>query len=302
MVRPFLVALAVILVGSAAAAKAEQSDRLQFDGLIELRAVESELETDQGDSIDSTGFGGRARLGVTFDLSDTTTVRAEGEARVFTFRDENREDLETFIGRVEVRHDVSDNVEVRAFARRYENIPVLEAFSADQTSIGGRVQWEKGNDRARLTGEYREREYDTLTGGDGDGYRVAAQYNRRLGPYHWLRFDARADRISSDNEPRRSYSRQVARVKYSLPVAKRLRIRPSLEYRTWDYDSRIARGDPDGALRKDSYFAPGADVAWSHPRTGIYATASAEHRFRTSNDERFDANAWRIGVRFGVRF
>lgn len=298
----FVSTLLLIVFGGSVSAQDSTTDRLQFDGLVEMRGVESELETDQGDSIDATGIGAKARLRVTFDLSETTTVRAEGEARIFEFRDSIRDDLKTVIGRVQINHSVSNEVEVRGFARRFENIPVLESFRADQTSIGAGVEWEKGNDRVRLTAEYRKREYDTATAGNGNGYNLGAQYNRRLGSYQWLRLDARADAMSSDNEPRRSYNRKVARVKYSHPVAKRFRIRPSLEYRAWNFDNRIARGDPDGALRSDSFVAPGVDVAWSQPRTGFYATASLDRRFRTSNDERFDGNAWRLGLRVGYRF
>ena len=62
--------------------------------------------------------------------------------------------------------------------------------------------------------------------------------------------------MQSDNAPRRSYDRQVAKVQYSHPISKQVRLRPSLEYRQWDYDSRIARGDPQGDLRQGRYFAP----------------------------------------------
>ncbi len=307
-------ALALAVLGSPAGAqvtgpqedvateKTATEDRVQFDGLVEIRGVESDLDFDQGDAIDSSGVGIRARLGVTFDLSETTSVRAEAEGRLFEFRDEGRDGLETAVGRLQVTHQVSDEVQLRGHLRRYENIAVLEAFSADQTSIGARVQWQRGNDRVRATAEYREREYDTTVGGDGDGYQVTAQYNRRLGPYHWIRLDVRQEDMQSDNEPRRSFERQSARVKYSLPIAKRLRFRPSLEYRQWDYDARVAQGDPNGALREDSYVAPAVELAWGRASRGLYANASAEYRLKSSNDERFDDDAIRVGVRIGYRF
>lgn len=293
---------AALTIASLSAPAAAQDDGIEWDGLIELRGVESELEIDEGEGIDTSGFGARARLGVTFDLSDHTSVRAEGEAAVFDFRDSDRDTLETKVARVTITHQLSDEVEVRGFARRHENIAVLEALSADQTSVGARVQWQEGNDRVRVTAEYRERDYDTTIGGDSDGYRVAAQYNRRLGSYNWLRFDLRTETNRSDNEPRRSFDRQVARVKYSVPIAKRLRFRPSVEYRQWDYDARIAQGDPEGDLRRDSYVGLGTELAWGRATRGLYATARAEYRLRQSNDERFDRNNLRIGVRVGVRF
>ncbi len=295
-------AVALAAFGSPVLAQDETLDRLQFDGLVEIRGVESDLDFDQGEGIDSSGIGARARLGVNYDLSEATTVRAEAEGRIFEFRDDNRDGLETFVGRVQITHQLSEEVQVRAYARRFENIALLEAFSADQTSLGARAQWQSGNDRVRLTAEYRERDYDTRIGGDSDGYRVAAQYNRRLGSYHWLRFDLGADANESFDEPRRSYDRQIARVKYSVPIAKRLRVRPSIEYRQWDYDARIAQGDPDGDLRADSYVAPGVELAWGRASRGLYATASAEYRFKESNDERFRNDAVRVGLRVGFRF
>lgn len=275
---------------------------VEFDGLVEVRAVESDLDFDQGEGIDTSGIGARARLGIDFDLSDTTTFRAEAETRVFEFRDEDRDTLETFVGRLHVTQKVSETVEVRAHARRFENVAVLEALSADQTSVGARVQWQKGNDTVRVAAEYRERDYDTAIGGDSDGFNASVQYNRRLGSYHWLRLDLRADRNVSADEPRRTYDRRVARVKYSMPIAKRLRLRPSIEYREWDYGSRIARGDPEGGLRRDSFIAPAMELAWGRATRGLYATASAQYRFKRSNDERFDEDAFRVGVRVGFRF
>ena len=283
-------------------AQTKTANPLQFDGLVEVRTVESDLDFDQDDGIDSSGIGGRVRLGVSYDLSEQTTVRAEGEGRIFDFSSNGRDSLETTIGRVQVTHQLSQTVQVRAYARRFENIAVLESFSADQTSLGTRVQWQDGDNRVRLTGEYRERDYDTTVGGNSDGYRIAGQYNRRLGRYHWVRVDARVEDNESIDEPFRSYERQGARIKYSQPIAKRLRFRPSLEYRQWDYDARIAQGDPNGALRKDSYIAPAAELAWGRSNRGLYASASAEYRFKKSNDVRFDDDAVRVGVRVGFRF
>lgn len=283
-------------------ALAATDDPVEFDARIELRAVQSDLDFDEGEEIDSSGFGARADVGATWKASDKTAVRIAVDAGVFDYTDDNRETRESVGGRLQVTHEVSDEVELRVYARRVENIALLEAFSADQTSAGARVQWQKGNDRVRLQAEYREREYDLSTPATGDGYRVSAQYNRRLGSYHWVRLDVRHEDMKSEDSSRRSFERRVARIKYSLPVAKRLRVRPSVEYREWKYDSRIAQGDPDGDLREDSYVAPGLEVAWGRGSRGPYATASAEYRLRTSNDERYDSDAIRVGVRVGYRF
>ena len=291
---------AAMIVGPVSAQESGPSP-IEVDGLIEIRGVESDLDFDQGEGIDSSGLGVRARLGIDFDLSETTGARIEAEGRVFDFRDDDRESLETFVGRVHVTQKITDEIIIRAHVRRFENIAVLEAFSADQFSAGARVQWQDGNDRVRVTGEYRERDYDTTIGGDSDGFSASAQYNRRLGSYHWLRLDLRADKNVSVDEPRRSYDRRVARLKYSLPLTKRLRFRPSIEYREWDYPDRIARGDPEGDLRQDSFVAPAVELAFGRTK-GLYASASAQYRIKQSNDERFDDDAIRVGVRVGFRF
>lgn len=304
-VRAARAVLALTLVAVASApALAQDGDNhpLEFDGLIEIRGVASDLDIEQGEEIDSSGVGVRVRLGADYRLSNKTELRAEGEARIFDFRDKGRDSLETVIGRVSLTHQVSDQVEVRAHVRRYENIAVLEAFSADQTSIGGRVQWQSGNDRLRLEAEYREREFDTSTAGNSDGYRVAAQYNRRIGPYHWVRFDLRHEDMRSENESRRSFDRQVARATYSHPVSKRFRVRASIEYREWTYDARIAQGDPDGDLRRDRYVAPALEISAGRATRGLYGLASVEYRIRNSNDERYDNDAIRLGVSVGYRF
>ena len=164
------------------------------------------------------------------------------------------------------------------------------------------MQWEDGNNRIRAYADYREREYDYTTTYHGDGWRFAAEYNRRLGSYHWLRFNVRHEWMDSADSPRRDYQRTVARVKYSLPVAKRLRVRPSIEYREWSYDNRIARGDPDDALRKDSYIAPGIDMTYGRAGQGVNVAVYSEYRIRTSNDVRYDHDAFRIGMSVGYRF
>lgn len=301
--KPIAVAvLAVPTLALSTPAQAAEEGAVSFDARVEVRAVQSDLDFDEGEEIDSSGFGARADIGAEWQAGQKTQIRISLDASVFDYNDEDRDTLESVGGRLELTHQVSDEVAIRGFVRRVENIAVLEANSADQTSGGVRLQWEKGNDRLRVDAEYREREYDTTTPAKGDGYRLTGEYNRRFGSYHWLQFRLRHEDMQSDDAVRRSYDRQSARVKYSHPIAKRLRLRPSLEYRQWDYDSRIAQGDPEGDLRRDKYFAPAIDLAWGRATRGLYALANAEYRIRTSNDERYDSNAIRVGVRVGYRF
>lgn len=296
-----LAAMAALVI-IAFPAFAQDGDPVEVGANIEFVGVQSDIMIEDGDEFDSSGFGARGGIDVDFNLSPRTVARIETDLGVFDYEGEGRETLTSYGAAASIEHAASDSVKVRLRARRVHNIAVLEAFSADQTSVATRIEWEAGDNRVRLEAEYREREYDTTSAGHGEGWRLGAQYNRRFGPYHWLRLDARVEDMSSEDEPRRSYDRRVVALEYSQPVAKRLRVRPSLEYREWDYDARIAEGDPDGDLRRDSYVAPGVELAWGRSTSGPYARASAEYRFRESNDPRYDKNGARFGLVVGYRF
>jgi hypothetical protein len=294
----FFATLAIV----ATPATAQNGDPVEVEARVEVIGIQSDIMIEDGDEFDSSGYGIRGDLALDWSLSPRTTARIEVDAGVFDYEGLNRDTLTSYGVSASVEHEVSETVTVRLRARRIENIAVLEAFSADQTSIAARVEWSKGNDRVRVEAEYRQREYDTTRAGTGEGYRAAAQYNRRFGSYHWLRFDARVEKMTSEDEERRSYDRRVLRVKYSQPVTPMLRVRPSIEYREWDYAGRIARGDPDRSLREDSYAAPAVDLSYGHWNRGPYARASAEYRFRYSNDSRYDMDGARFGLVVGYRF
>ncbi len=271
---------------------------------VELRGIVSDIDLDQDEEIDSSGIGARAEAGLDIETSRGTRFRVEANASVFDYRDEGRETRESYGGAVEWNQELSEQWELRLRLRRSENVALLEATSGDQTSAAARLQWQQGNDRIRVEADYRWREYDTTAQGKGDGYRLYAQYQRRFGSYHWLYLSARVEDIESENDPRRSYDRRVIRLKYSLPIERslRLRVRPWIEYREWDYDSRIARGDPDGDLRKDHFFAPGVELAVGRDSRGPFARASVEYRLRSSNDVRRGHDAIRAGLTVGYRF
>lgn len=298
--------LAAMATGALAAASPaladDEHDPVQVTAQFDLRLVQSDLDFDAGEDFDSSGIGGRARVGLEYGPSKTTEIRVDAQVGFFDFYDEDRDDRTVYGAGIEVNQKVTEEIEVRVHARRIENIGTVEALSADQTNVGARLQWQKGNDRMRVSVEYLAREYDLRTPVNGDGVRVAAEYNRRLGSYHWLRFNARFEDIESEASPRRSHERFVARIKYSVPIAKRLRFRPSIEYRAWKYDDRIARGDPDLDLREDNYVAPRLELAYGRSDRGIFGEANVEYRLRSSNDIRFGLDAIRVGARIGYRF
>src|SRR3546814_11477554 len=89
--------------------------------------------------------------------------------------------------------------------------------------------WESGNDRVRVSADYRKREYDLGAPASGDGYRLAAQYRRRIGSYHWLRIDLSHEEMTSSGSPRRSFARRVITATSSMPVATRGRVVQSID-------------------------------------------------------------------------
>lgn len=295
IVLALLVAVLAVVPGTASAQTA-------WSGEIAVRAVESERNIGEGEEIDSSGIGIRGEIGVDIEASRRTRIRFEAEAGGFDYRDSTRKSRETYGGAVAISHDLTDALEFRLQARRIENIAVLESSQADQTSAGARLQWERGNDRVRLSADYRKREYDLVVPASGAGYRVSAQYRRRIGSYHWLSIDLSHEEMSSSGSPQRSYERRVIKATYSLPVARRLRVLPSIDVRKWDYDARIAQGDPDGDLRVDRYAAPGLGIAYGSDTAGPFIRAETEYRLRQSNDQRFGQDGFWIGVSAGYRF
>lgn len=294
--------MVVLLAACLAVIPGTASAQTEWSGEIAVRAVESERDLPEGEEIDSSGVGIRGEIGSEFEVSRRTMVRIEAEAGGFDYNDSSRKSRETYGGSIAVSHRLTDALELRLQARRIENIAVLESNQADQSSIGARLQWERGNDRVRLSTDYRRREYDLGAPASGDGYRVSAEYRRRIGSYHWLSINLSHEEMTSSESPRRSFERRVIKATYSLPVAKRLRVLPSLDVRKWDYDARIAQGDPEGDRRVDRYAAPGLGIAYGSDTRGPFFRAETEYRLRQSNDRRFGQDGLWIGVSAGYRF
>ncbi|WP_435419142.1 hypothetical protein WAB17_06190 [Parerythrobacter aurantius] len=298
-----LAASAMLGLGSTAAlARDAGPPTADPDAQIEFRVVQSGLDPEQSEEFDSSGFVLRGEAGIDFDLGKTRGARIEVDAARFEYEDDQRTDRTSYGTAIELRQAIGETVEIRLRARHVENTALLEASSADQTSIGVRLQWQEGNDRLRLSADYRWRQYDLAGNPEGEGLRLGGQYNRRFGSYHWLRFDAFHEDIESTAAPSRSYERYGAKVEYSQPLIERLRLKPALEYRRWQYDSRIALGDPSGARRADSFVGPALEFAYGRDDRGLFAEAGVQYRISTSNDSRYDDDAARFALIVGYRF
>src|SRR3546814_16831028 len=99
--------------------------------------------------------------------------------------------------------------------------------------------------------------------------------------------------MSSIESPSRSYERRVINATYSLPVATRLRLLPSIDVRKWGYDARIAQGDHAGDFRIDRYAAPGLGLASCRADSGPFFRPEADNRMGHPHDRRLGpARRW----------
>ena len=292
--------VAAVACAGFGAGTAHAQDGFDAYAEIEARAVQSDRRVVDGDDVESSGVG--ASLDAGFEWrSGRTEVQFDLGASIFDFSSETRPTRESGSATASIAHEVVDEVTVELGAGHWEDITTLEARQTDQDAVRLRVTWEDRKNRVRIGAQYREREYETpntLT--TGDGMRYDFQYNRRFGAWHWARIDLRAEDIDSENT-RRGYERYVARASYSRPIAKRLRLRPEIEYRRWKYDGRRVVSDPARPLREDSYIAPEIGLAYGG-LSGLRARASAAYQFRSSNDPRFGEDAPYIDVRVSYRF
>ena len=295
----FLHIFVSLLVFAGFAGPAQALDDIDFDLRTTLSAIQAERGIFQGDDVESSGTGIGASGSVTFS-ENATRVKIAIDPTVFNFSDPDRETRKSLGLSVEASQQVGKNIRLAIRSRRVSNLVTLESRSVNQRALRGEVLWQNRNDRVRLRSEYLWRDYDDTARSEGKGLSVEIHYNRRIGPYHWARMTVRHDAIKSDRE-RLSYGRELIRAEYSLPIAKRLRLRPSLEYRQWQYDARVAVRDGGVALRRDTVINP--EIGLSYGRTrGLYAQARAEYEFRSSNDVRFSEDAPRFSLDVGYRF
>lgn len=289
-----------ILIGALLALAVPVQAQDGFDGEVSVRAVSAKRGNFAGDDFDSSGVGAQAEIG--FEAGgDGANFRAEASALHFEYSDDARGSRTSFGGSLNVTQDLSETIEFSLTGAYAEDLVLLESLEGDQARVRGQLQWQQGNDRVRFYAEYRDRDYASTVPSSGHGMAYRAEYNRRLGSYHWLRFSARYDEIDSA-DPLRGYERVTGAVDYSHPVGSGFRLRAGAEARRWTYDDRIAQGDPQGDRRRDKFVSPMIGMDYGSARGGVFARARASYQFRTSNDERFTGDTPRVDVTVGYRF
>ncbi len=300
--RGFCCALAagfVALSSAPAFAQEISTWSLEPDARVEVGVVSAETATrDEQIVVNGDAFTFRGQVGL--DLEDENTrFRLEadrievvrlGEGR----RDSNRDRISVF-----VEQEFDDDWEVQVRGRYYDDLVTAESSDTDEIQGSVRVTYEPVRaHRLRVRGTWREREYDN--GADpqtkGSGPRVDVGYRHRIERYHYINFDLRAESINSD-DPRRGYNRQSAKIAYTRPITRDIRVRPALEVLETQFDGRLT---PDGERRKDRLIVPELELHWWPDRWRV--EAEAKYIFSDSNLATREREGYRLTLTVGYVF
>ena len=299
---------AVLAVALAPAPLAAQDDAAGWSldpfARAEVGVVLSESE-DRDDDLIINGDGGylRGQIGVLIG-DDTTEVRLEADRiQVESFgsatgRDSFNRDRLT----ASITQKLDDNWEVELRGRLYDDLVTVEATDTDELQASVQVQFQPETaHRFRAQGTWRDREYDDGDGlegtsSHGEGPRFDIGYRHRLGRYHYINFDLRAEEITSDN-PLRGYTRESVSASYTRPITPDLRVRPAVEIRQTSFAGRLT---PDSELREDTQIVPEVELLWWPASWRI--EAEAKYVFSDSNDPVRDRQGYRFSLSVGYAF
>ena len=235
--------------------------QLQPSARVEVGAISAETAT-RDDSIIVNGDAFTLRAQIALELEDDNTLIRLEVDRIELFRlDEDRSDSSRDRLTAEINQDIGGGFEVQARARYYDDLITAESSDTDEIQGSVRVTYEPERaHRVRVRASWREREYDQGTGGQttGHGPRVDAQYRHRLGRYHYAIVDLRAESIDSD-DPQRGYARESAKVSFTQPITRDLRVVPAIQYLQTRFDGRL---NDEGERRRDELLVPELELRW----------------------------------------
>ena len=294
------------LFSLAAPVHAEKIEIIETDWSLEPRArvefgvVNAQSATRDGDIIlNGDAFTIRTQAAIVLK-DDNTRLTLEAD-RIEVLRiDEDRNDLNRDRVTAQIDQEISEDVEVQARIRYFDDLVTPESADTDEVSASARVTYEpERKHRVRVRASWREREYDRGTGGEqthGSGPRVDAQYRHRFGRYHYATFDLRAESITSD-DPRRGFERQSAKASYTQPLTRDLRVRPAIEYLNTRFDGRASDA---GGRRRDQLVVPEVELHWWPGRWRV--EAEARYIFASSNDAFREREGHRLTFSVGYVF
>lgn len=301
---PAFAALLAALPCVPAAAQDDEGWQLDPFARVEAGLVASESSDDE-DQLIVNGDGGYLRLQAGIGLEDEDTEFRFDADRIFverfgsaTGRDHYDRDRLT----ATFAQELNDDWEVQLRGRVYDDLVSIESADTDEAQGAVQVTYEPERaHRFRVSGTWRERHYDDGAGPDGtashgDGPRFDAEYRHRLGRYHYVNFDLRAEEIDSDN-PIRNFTRKSAGVSYTQPIVDDLRVRPAVELRKTRFDGRLT---PDDEARRDTSVVPEVEVLWWLGNWRI--EAEAKYIITSSNDPLREREGHRLSFSIGYAF
>jgi len=295
-----IAALALGLAAGAPLAAAEEKGwTLEPDARIDVQTISAQTTTrDEDLVIDGEALSVRGQIGLGIE-SKRTRVRLEADRIEVLRLGADRRDISRDRLTANIEHDVTETLELQAQVRRYDDLVTVESPDTDAWEYSARATFEPTREnRFRVQGTWRERQYDNGTGPatTGEGARIDAQFRRRFGAYHYLAFDLRTETIRSD-DPQRGYERDSAGVAYTHPIGPELRVRPAVELIKTRFDARIA---DDGALRRDRQVVPEVELQWWPGQWRI--EAEAKYIFFASNESLREREGYRLTLSVGYVF
>lgn len=288
------------------AAAQDDADGWELDPFARIEAgVTSSKSSDREDELIIVGDGGYVRAQVGVELGDeNTTFRLEADRiqveRFGNATGRERYDRDRFTASVE--QEIGDDWSVRLRGRVYDDLVSVESSDTDEVQAAVRIEYEPVLEhRVRAQVTWREREYNDNDGpngtaSEGEGVRVDIGYRHRMGRYHYVNFDLRAEEINSDNALR-NYTRESAAISYTHPITDNLRVRPAVQVRHTEFQGRLA---PDGNPRDDTQIVPEIELLWWPDNWRI--EAEAKYIFGSSSDPVRDREGYRLSLSVGYVF
>ena len=274
--------------------------QLEPTARVELGFVSAETATrDEQIVVDGDAVTLRGQVGLELG-DDNTRFRIEAD-RIEVFRlGEGRSDSARDRLTFQFDQELNEDWDIQFRARMYDDFVTAESSDTDETQVSTELTYEPERaHRFQVRGTWREREYDNGTGGvqtRGEGPRVDAGYRHRLGRYHYINFDLRAESITSD-DPERGYQRQSLGASYTRPITSDLRVRPAFEYINTRFDGRLT---DEGEQRHDQLFVPEVELLWWPGPWRV--EAEAKYIFSNSNLSTREREGYRLTLSVGYVF
>lgn len=159
------------------------------------------------------------------------------------------------------RHDTGADSSLAVLGDFTSQMSTLESSEADQIQARGRITFEPGQHRFRLTGGWRWRDYRDRPDYSGNGPVIGADYRLRLGDGEFLSFEGQYEEIVSDL-PSRSYRRSTAAIEYRKPINRSVDLVAGLRYRDWTYPGRLIGAD----TQHDHSWSPEFELSYEFAR------------------------------------